>query len=69
MLIGIPGSGKSTYSKKVLSSKLDNAILVSSDQTRNDNPELTEDEIWPEIYRLCERGHRRRGKAAHPAGE
>ena len=53
MLIGIPGSGKSTYSKKVLLSKLDNAILVSSDQTRNDNPELTEDEIWPEIYRLC----------------
>ena len=53
MLIGIPGSGKSTYTKEVLSKQIDDAILVSSDETRNQNPDLNEDQIWPEIYRLC----------------
>ena len=51
MLIGIPGSGKSTYSK-VLSNK-NNAIIVSSDKIRKDNPGINEAKVFPEVYRLC----------------
>ena len=50
LLIGIQGSGKTTFSK-VLSKKL-NCQIVSSDGTRNLHPTWTEDLIWPEIYRL-----------------
>jgi len=52
MLIGIPGSGKSTYSRNVLKVKYPNAIYVASDEVRNNNPGMKEDLIWPEIYRL-----------------
>lgn len=53
MLIGIPGSGKSTYCKNVLIKKYDKAVYISSDEVRNNNPSLKEEQIWPEIYRLC----------------
>ena len=53
MLIGIPGSGKSTYYKNTLSKQYPNAILIASDKVRDNNPSLKEEEIWPEIYRLC----------------
>ena len=53
MLIGIPGSGKSTYSKSTLTKKYDKAVYIASDKVRDDNPNLKEEEIWPEIYRLC----------------
>lgn len=53
MLIGIPGSGKSTYCNNVLLKKYPNAKLIASDIVRNENPHLKEEEIWPEIYRLC----------------
>lgn len=53
MLIGIPGSGKSTYCKNVLIPKYPDAILIASDIVRNNNPQMKEEEIWPEIYRLC----------------
>lgn len=53
MLIGIPGAGKSTYCKNVLALKYPNAIIVASDEVRNNNPTMSENEIWPEIFRLC----------------
>ena len=53
MLIGIPGSGKSTYVRNTLINQLNNAIIVSSDEVRNLHPDFDEDHIWPEIYRLC----------------
>lgn len=52
MLIGIPGSGKSTYCKKYLIPKYPNAIYIASDKVRDNNPDMKEDQIWPEIYRL-----------------
>ncbi len=51
MLIGIPGSGKSTYAK-VLAKKL-NCDIISTDRVRMDNPSWEENAIWPEVYRLC----------------
>ena len=53
MLIGIPGSGKSTYCKNTLIKNYPNAIFIASDKVRDANPQLKEEEIWPEIYRLC----------------
>lgn len=53
MLIGIPGSGKSTYCNNVLTKKYPNAIFIASDKVRDNNPNMSEDQIWPEIYRLC----------------
>ena len=53
MLIGIPGSGKTTFYKNTLSKQYPDAVLICSDKVRNDNPTLKEEEIWPEIYRLC----------------
>lgn len=53
MLIGIPGSGKSTYCNNVLIKKYPNAVFIASDIVRNNNPQMKEEEIWPEIYRLC----------------
>lgn len=53
MLIGIPGSGKSTYCRNYLSKKYPEATIIASDIVRNNNPDLKEEEIWPEIYRLC----------------
>lgn len=53
MLVGIPGSGKSTYCRNYLSKKYPNAIVIASDIVRDNNPHLKEEDIWPEIYRLC----------------
>lgn len=53
MLIGIPGSGKSTFSHNVLIKQYPNAVFIASDIVRTNNPHLKEEEIWPEIYRLC----------------
>lgn len=53
MLVGIPGSGKSTYCNNVLIKKYPNAVFIASDIVRNNNPTMKEEEIWPEIYRLC----------------
>ena len=49
-MVGIPGSGKSTYSKK-LSEKL-NIKVVSSDNIRDDHPEFKQFEVFKELYRL-----------------
>ncbi len=53
MLIGIPGSGKTTYAKNVLQKKYPQAVLISSDEVRNKNPNMDEKLIWVEIYKLC----------------
>ena len=53
MLIGIPGSGKSTYCNNVLIKKYPEAVFIASDKVRDNNPNMSEDQIWPEIYRLC----------------
>ena len=50
MLIGIQGSGKTTFSK-ILKEKL-HCDIVSSDGIRKSHPEFKEDMVWPEIYRL-----------------
>ena len=51
MLIGIPGSGKTTFGRKL--QKELNCPIVSSDAVRNMHPTWKEDLIWPEIFRLC----------------
>lgn len=50
MLIGIQGSGKTTFSK-MLAEKL-HCSVVSSDATRNLHPDWSEEQIWPEVYHL-----------------
>ena len=51
MLIGIPGSGKTTYSKE-LSNKYD-AKVVSTDKVRQTFVGIDEKEVFPTDYRLC----------------
>lgn len=51
MLIGIPGSGKSTYAQKL---KEETKIpIVSSDEIRKKFPLLDESGIWPKVYELA----------------
>lgn len=50
MLIGIPGSGKSTYAKNVLLKEHEDAFYLASDIIRDENPNVKEDDIWPIIY-------------------
>ena len=51
MLIGIPGSGKTTYSKDL--SKEYNAKVISSDKVRQTYIGIDESEVFPTVYRLC----------------
>ena len=51
MLIGIQGSGKTTYSKKL--SKEYNAEVVSTDKVRQTYPGIVESEVFPTVYKLC----------------
>ena len=51
LMVGIQGSGKSTFSKS-LSKKL-NCKIISSDEVRKMNPNLDEKKVFPEVYRLC----------------
>lgn len=51
MLVGIPGSGKTTYAKQ-LQAEL-NCRIISTDTIRNLHPTWNETLIWPEVYRLC----------------
>lgn len=51
MLVGIPGSGKSTYALTL--SKTLGIPIVSSDAVRNENPNARENEVWPLIYQKC----------------
>ena len=51
MLIGIPGSGKTTLSKE-LTIKYD-AKVISSDKVRQTVVGIKENEVFPTVYRLC----------------
>lgn len=51
MMIGIPGSGKTTYAKALAKTK--NYKIVSTDYVRMLHPNWNENLIWPEVYRLC----------------
>ena len=50
MMMGIQGSGKSTYSRK-LSNELGIKIM-STDEVRKANPNLEEKFVFPEVFRL-----------------
>ena len=49
MLVGVPGSGKSTYAR--LLSEKHNIQIISSDMVRNEMPNLKEVDVFPEVYR------------------
>lgn len=49
MLIGIPGSGKSTFAKKL--QKELKCEIISTDAVRMSAPGIKEDEVWPMVYR------------------
>ena len=51
MLIGIPGSGKTTYSKD-LAIQYD-AKVVSSDKVRQAYVGIDEKDVFPTVYKLC----------------
>lgn len=51
MMIGIQGSGKTTYSNK-LKNEL-NIDILSSDILRDQRKDLKEEFIFPELYKLC----------------
>lgn len=51
MLIGIPGSGKTTHSKQI--SQEYNAKVISSDRVRQTFVGIKENEVFPTVYRLC----------------
>lgn len=49
VLIGIPGSGKTTFVREFL--KENNCVLVSTDLVRLNNPGIIEDLVWPTVYK------------------
>lgn len=51
MMIGIQGSGKTTYSETL--SRKYNIPVISSDKVRDDRPDIDPKEIFPEVYRRC----------------
>ena len=51
LMVGVQGSGKSTYSKK-LSTEFGYKV-ISSDEVRKLHPDWEEIKIFPEVYRLC----------------
>lgn len=51
MMIGIQGSGKTTYAKKL--AELYHYEIISTDVVRMLHPDWKEELIWPEVYKLC----------------
>ena len=51
MLVGIPGSGKTTYSKNLIEKY--NAEVVSTDKVRQTYPGIVESDVFPTVYKLC----------------
>lgn len=49
MMIGIQGSGKTTFSNEL--AKVINAEIVSTDGVRMANPGISEDLVWPYVYK------------------
>lgn len=50
MMIGIPGSGKTTFVNKF--SKERNIYVVSTDIVRMSNPGILESDVWPRVYKM-----------------
>ena len=50
VMVGIPGSGKSTYCNNVLQ-KEQECLIVTSDGIRQEHPEWDEPTVWAEVYR------------------
>jgi len=48
MMIGIPGSGKSTYAKELAKEK--GYKIISTDIVRLENPGIKEEDVWPKVY-------------------
>lgn len=51
MLIGIQGSGKTTYSKKLMEDY--NAKVISTDRVRQTCIGIEEKDVFPTVYKLC----------------
>lgn len=49
VMVGIPGSGKSTYSHTVLQVEL-KCSIVTSDGIRQEHPDWDEPTVWKEVY-------------------
>ncbi len=51
LMVGIQGSGKSTFSKKLAIEQ--NMAIVSTDLVRMENPGMKEELVWPTVYQKC----------------
>lgn len=51
LMVGVQGSGKSTYSKKL--NQEFGYKIISSDEVRKMHPDWEEVKVFPEVYRLC----------------
>lgn len=51
LMVGVQGSGKSTYSKKLRDEF--GYKIISSDEVRKMHPDWEEVKVFPEVYRLC----------------
>lgn len=51
MLIGIPGSGKTTHSKDL--AKEYDAKVISTDRVRQTYKDIKEEDVFPTVYKLC----------------
>ena len=51
LMVGVQGSGKSTYSNKL--NKDYGYKIISSDEVRKMHPNWEEIRVFPEVYRLC----------------
>ena len=51
LLVGIPGSGKSTYSKEL--KQILSCEIISTDEVRNQHPDWQEPKVWEEVYLLA----------------
>ncbi len=51
LMVGIQGSGKSTFSAKL--SKELNIKVASTDEVRKQNPGIDEKLVWPLVYKMC----------------
>lgn len=51
IMVGIQGSGKSTYSEKL--AKDLKIKIVSTDIVRVENPGIDEALVWPTVYKMC----------------
>ena len=51
LMVGIQGSGKTTFAKQLAAEK--QIKIISTDNIREAYPKISEKEIWPLAYRFC----------------